>query len=164
MMMAFQNIAKSIASIQQSIDHILETTKNLPEETIRCNPTEDEWSILQILSHLAEAIPYWLGEVQTVVTMPGSKWGRGLQDPARLAAVTDTERLSVDDVKKHVEELKDEVESVLGNLDEETLSIESPHRNFIKFGNKPVSYIVDHFIDEHISGHYGQIKRNLSKI
>ncbi|MFF2288376.1 DinB family protein [Peribacillus butanolivorans] len=162
--MAYQSIGTSIQSFQQSIDHILETTANLSEKTIRCNPTEEEWSIMQILSHLAEAIPYWLGEVETVVATPGSKWGRGLQDPARLAAVTDTEKLSVDEVLKQVDELKYKVESGLGKLDEETLSKESPHRNFAKFGNKPVSYIVDHFIDEHVSGHYNQIKRNLSKI
>ncbi|MFD6440356.1 DinB family protein [Peribacillus sp. NPDC060186] len=162
--MAYQSIGTSIQSFQQSIDHILETTANLSEKTIRCNPTEEEWSIMQILSHLAEAIPYWLGEVETVVATPGSKWGRGLQDPARLAAVTDTEKLSVDEVLKQVDELKYKVEIGLGKLDEETLSKESPHRNFAKFGNKPVSYIVDHFIDEHVSGHYNQIKRNLSKI
>ncbi|MEJ9229435.1 DinB family protein [Peribacillus butanolivorans] len=162
--MAYQSIGTSIQSFQQSIDHILETTANLSEKTIRCNPTEEEWSIMQILSHLAEAIPYWLSEVETVVATPGSKWGRGLQDPARLAAVTDTEKLSVDEVLKQVDELKYKVESGLGKLDEETLSKESPHRNFAKFGNKPVSYIVDHFIDDHVSGHYEQIKRNLSKI
>lgn len=162
--MAYQEIGTSIQSVQQSIDHILETTANLPEETIRFKPAEDEWSIMQILSHIAEAIPYWLGEVDTVIAMPGAKWGRGLQDPARLAAVTDTDKLAVDDVMKQVEELKYKVQSGLGNLDEETLSKESPHRNFAKFGNKPVSYIVDHFIDEHVSGHYDQIKRNLSKI
>ncbi|MDQ7860252.1 DinB family protein [Peribacillus frigoritolerans] len=60
--MAYQEIGTSIQSIQHSIDHILETTANLPEETIRFKPAEDEWSIMQILSHLAEAIPYWLGE------------------------------------------------------------------------------------------------------
>ncbi|WP_342615266.1 DinB family protein [Peribacillus frigoritolerans] len=162
--MTYQEIGTSIQSVQQSIDHILETVTNLPEETIRFKPTDDEWSIMQILSHLAEAIPYWLGEVETVIAMPGAKWGRGLQDPARLAAVTDTDKIAVDDVMKQVEELKYKVESSLGNLDEETLSKESPHRNFAKFGNKPVSYIVDHFIDEHVSGHYDQIKRNLSKI
>ncbi|MEB2490024.1 DinB family protein [Peribacillus frigoritolerans] len=162
--MAYQEIGTSIQSVQRSIDHILETTANIPEETIRFKPAEDEWSIMQILSHLAEAIPYWLGEVETVIAMPGAGWGRGLQDPARLAAVTDTDKLAVDDVMKQVEELKYKVESGLGNLDEETLSKESPHRNFAKFGNKPVSYIVDHFIDEHVSGHYDQIKRNLSKI
>ncbi|ASS93573.1 DinB family protein [Peribacillus simplex] len=162
--MAYQEIGTSIQSVQQSIDHILETAANLPEETIRFKPADDEWSIMQILSHLAEAIPYWLGELENVIAVPGSKWGRGLQDPARLAAVTDTDKLAVDDVMKQVEELKYKVESSLGNLDEETLSKESPHRNFAKFGNKPVSYIVDHFIDEHVSGHYDQIKRNLSKI
>ncbi|MFB7640720.1 DinB family protein [Peribacillus butanolivorans] len=162
--MAYQSIGTSIQSFQQSIDHILETTANLSENTIRCNPTEEEWSIIQILSHIAEAIPYWLGEVETVVATPGSKWGRGLQDPARLAAVTDTEKLSVDEILKQVDELKYKVESGLGKLDEETLTKESPHRNFAKFGNKPVTYIVDHFIDDHVSGHYDQIKRNLSKI
>lgn len=162
--MAYQEIGISIQSVHQSIDHILETVANLPEETIRYKPADDEWSIMQILSHLAEAIPYWLGEVETVIAKPGAKWGRGLQDPARLAAVTHTDKLAVDDVLKQVEELKYKVESRLGNLDEETLSRESPHRNFAKFGNKPVSYIVEHFIDEHISGHYDQIKRNLSKI
>ncbi|MFE4703770.1 DinB family protein [Peribacillus simplex] len=162
--MAYQEIGTSIQSVQQSIDHILETAANLPEETIRFNPADDEWSIMQILSHLAEAIPYWLGEVENVIAMPGAEWGRGLQDPARLAAVTDTDKIAVDDVMKQVEDLKYKVESSLGNLDEETLSKESPHRNFAKFGNKPVSYIVDHFIDEHVSGHYDQIKRNLTKI
>ncbi|MDQ0879999.1 DinB family protein [Peribacillus sp. V2I11] len=162
--MAYQEIGTSILSVQQSIDHILETAANLPEETIRFKSADDEWSIMQILSHLAEAIPYWLGEVENVIALPGSKWGRGLQDSARLAAVTDTDKLAFDDVMKQVKELKYKVESSLGNLDEETLSKESPHRNFAKFGNKPVSYIVDHFIDEHVSGHYDQIKRNLSKI
>ena len=162
--MSYQTIGTSIPSIKQSINQILEVTANLSEETIRWNPSEQEWSILQILSHLTEAIPYWLSEIETVVAAPGSKWGRGLQDPSRLAAVTDTKNLSVEEVLKQIEELKQKVEDGLGKLDEETLSKESPHRNFEKFGNKPVSYIVDHFIDEHISGHYNQIKRNLSKI
>ena len=73
-----KTIDESIQSIQESINHILETVKGLSEETIRWNPTEEEWSIFQILSHLAEAIPYWLNEVQTVVSAPGSEWGRGL--------------------------------------------------------------------------------------
>lgn len=162
--MTYQAIGVSIPSINQSIDQILEVTATLSEETIRWNPSEDEWSILQILSHLTEAIPYWLSEVETVVAAPGSKWGRGLQDSNRLAAVTDPEKLSVEDVRKQIEELKQKVANGLGKLDEETLAKESPHRNFEKFGNKPVSYIVDHFIDEHISGHYNQIKRNLSKL
>ena len=118
--MTYQAIGVSIPSINQSIDQILEVTATLSEETIRWNPSEDEWSILQILSHLTEAIPYWLSEVETVVAAPGSKWGRGLQDSNRLAAVTDPEKLSVEDVRKQIEELKQKVENGLGKLDEET--------------------------------------------
>ena len=55
---------------------------------------------------------------------------------------------------KQVEELKYKVESGLQELRcRNTKAKESPHRNFAKFGNKPVSFIVDHFIDEHVAGH-----------
>lgn len=154
----------SIQSIQGSIEQILDTVNGLSEETIRWNPSEEEWSILQILSHLTEAIPYWLNEIHTVVTREGSEWGRGIQAPARLEAVTNPEKLSVEKVVTEVEALKEKVVVGLSGLDEEKLAKESPHRNFAKFGNKPVSFIVDHFIEEHIAGHYGQIQRNLSKL
>ena len=83
---------------------------------IRWNPSEEEWSILQILSHLVEAMPYWLGEVERVVAEPGSNWGRGLQDPARLAAVTDVENLSVMDVFAEVGKLSQKVASGFKSL------------------------------------------------
>src|SRR3954466_14001085 len=93
-----KTVNESIQHIQQSLHDILNVTKNLSEETIRWKPSEEEWSILQVLSHLVEGVPYWLGEVERVVAEPGSSWGRGLQDPARLEAVTDVENLSVMDV------------------------------------------------------------------
>ena len=162
--MGIKTINKSIQSIQESLNEILSITEDLSEETIRWNPTIEEWSILQILSHLGEAIPYWLGEVKRVVDAPGSAWGRGLQDAARLAAVTNMEELSVENVITEVAKLKQQVASELQELNEEKLQKESPHRNFAKFGNKPVSFIIDHFIEDHIAGHCAQIKRNLSKL
>jgi uncharacterized damage-inducible protein DinB len=159
-----KTVNESIQHIQQSLHDILIVTKNLSEETIRWKPSEAEWSILQVLSHLVEAVPYWLGEVERVVAEPGSSWGRGLQDPARLAAVTNTDELSVKDVLAEVGLLGQKVAIGLQGLDAETLKQESPHRNFAKFGNKPVSFIIDHFIEEHIAGHAKQIQRNLTKL
>ena len=154
---------ESIQSIQASLSEIISAVESLSEETIRRKPSEEEWSILQILSHLVEAVPYWLGEVERVVQVPGSDWGRGLQDSDRLAAVTDTEKLSVKQVIAEVALLGQDVESGLQGLTPEILKQESPHRNFAKFGHKPVSFIIDHFIEEHVAGHAGQIQRNLSK-
>jgi len=158
-----KTVNESIQSIQESLTEILIVAENLSEETIRWKPSEEEWSILQILSHLVEGVPYWLGEVERVVAEPGSSWGRGLQDPARLAAVTDIDKLSVKDVLAEVGQLSQKVASGL-ELDAETLKQESPHRNFAKFGNKPVSFIIDHFIEEHVAGHAKQIQRNLFKL
>ena len=162
--MATKTIEQSISSIQETINLIMDITEGLSEDMIRYKPSENEWSIIQILSHLAEAIPYWLSEIKHVTDAPGSQWGRGLQDPARLAAVSNPENLSIVKVKDEVAGLKQQVETGLIDLTEEQLREESPHRNFQKFGNKPVSFIIDHFIEEHLEGHYGQIKRNLSKL
>lgn len=162
--MPTSQVEKYINSIQSSTDDILNTISGLSEKTIRWNPTEEEWSILQILNHLNEATPYWLSEMETVLEKPGSEWGRSLDHPARLEAVESPEKLNVNEVIKEVEGLKAEVSERLSKVDDARLSEENPHRNFKKFGNKPVSFIVEHFIDEHTAKHHGQIERNLSKL
>ena len=81
-----------------------------------------------------------------------------------LAAVSNPGDLPFEKTLFDVFLLKDEVRVALSTLTEEQLKIESPHRNFAKFGNKPVSFMIGHFIDEHLAGHHGQIQRNLSKL
>lgn len=161
--MGAKTIQPSIESIKQSIDKMIETVSRLPEETIRLKPGEDEWSIMQIICHVLEAVPYWLGEIAKIKAQPGELWGRNHLQETRLAAVADTDRWTVDDVLEKLNDLKSQVEKELSLLDKETLAIESASRN-PNFGTKPISFIVDHLIDEHVSKHYGQIERNLSKI
>ncbi|PFD94687.1 DinB family protein [Bacillus cereus] len=158
-------INDSIETVKQSLDQILLKAKRLSEEVIRWNPTEEEWSIMQILCHLVEAVPYWLDEIELLLETPGKEWGRGLQQEDRLEAVNKdkVDSTSVSDVLKQLEELKYRVEQTLGKLDEEKLSLEAPSRN-PRFGTKPISFIVDHLLVEHTSKHFGQIERNLSKV
>lgn len=157
-------IMNSIQSIKVSIDDILGSVEILDEKAIRWNPTEEEWSILQILSHLNEAIPYWLDEIERVVTKPGSKWGRGLADDNRLAAVASPDQLEIKEEIKKIKEIQQLVSDRLTGLSETQLNDINPHRNFEKFGYKPVSFIIDHFLVEHVSNHSIQIKRNISKL
>lgn len=153
-----------IESINTSINDILKTVEENSEEVIRWNPTEEEWSILQILSHLTEATPYWLDEMENVLAKPGSEWGRGLKDPERLKAVDNPDALNVVEVTADVKKLKQTVSDRLSKVSDYQLKEENPHRNFEKFGNKPVSFIIEHFIVEHTANHYGQIQRNISKL
>ncbi|WP_245934854.1 hypothetical protein [Paranoxybacillus vitaminiphilus] len=42
------------------------------------------------------------------------------------------------------------------------MSVEAPHRN-PKFGVKPMTFLIEHFITEHLYNHGKQIERNISK-
>ena len=72
--------------------------------------------------------------------------------------------LKVDEEIAVLKGLKQQVADRLSNVSEAQLEEENPHRNFEKFGNKPVSFIIDHFIEEHVEKHNGQVQRNLSKL
>ncbi|WP_138415966.1 DinB family protein [Aquibacillus sediminis] len=162
--MAGSKVESYIESIHKSLDEMIADVQGLSEDVIRWNPSEEEWSILQILSHVNEATVYWLDELETILDTPGSEWGRGLQDPDRLRAVEAPENLNIDEVIKEVKGLKEQVRDRLSKVSDDRLTEENPHRNFKKFGNKPVSFLIEHFLVEHVEGHSGQIKRNLSKL
>lgn len=156
---------KAITSVSESIDRIIETVKGLSEETIRWNPTEDEWSIMQIMAHIVEALPYWVEEIDQLVQSPGKEWGRNHLHEPRLEAVrpATVDAVSVDEMLQKLEKVKQQVKDGIENLTAEQLAAEAPSKN-PNFGTKPLSFIIDHLIDQHVNKHEGQIQRNLSKV
>ncbi|MED0972882.1 DinB family protein [Bacillus paramycoides] len=163
-MMMTLKIKDSIKSVQQSLNQVIQKAEGLSDDVLRWNPTEEEWSVMQILCHLVEAVPYWLNEIEQLLETPEKEWGRGLQNGDRLAAVykSKIDSTSLSDVLKELEALKPQVAQTLNKLDEEKLAMEAPSRN-PRFGTKPILFIVDHLLVEHMSKHLGQIERNLSK-
>ncbi|KAA0759586.1 DinB family protein [Bacillus sp. SH5-2] len=157
-------IKDSIKSIQQSLNQVIQKVEGFSDDSLRWNPTEAEWSVMQILCHLVEAVPYWLDEIEQLLENPGKEWGRGLQDGDRLAAVNKSkvDSTSLSNVLIELEALKSQVAQTLNKLDKEKLALEAPSRN-PRFGTKPILFIVDHLLVEHTSKHLGQIERNLSK-
>ncbi|WP_227937424.1 DinB family protein [Alkalihalobacillus deserti] len=155
----------NITSVNESIDRIIETVKGLSEETIRWKPTEDEWSIMQIMAHIVEALPYWVDEIEQLVETPGNEWGRNHLHEPRLEAVKPetVDAISVDEMIKQLEQVKQTVQSGIENLTPEQLAAEATSVN-PNFGTKPLSFIIDHLIDQHVNKHEGQIQRNLSKL
>ncbi|WP_083711645.1 DinB family protein [Domibacillus epiphyticus] len=154
----------AVISTSESIDRIIETVRGLSEETIRWKPAEGEWSIMQILAHVAEALPYWVGEINQLVQTPGKEWGRNHLHEPRLQAVSHetVDAISVNEMIQKLEDVKQLVKDGIANLTPEQLEAEAPSRN-PNFGTKPVSFIIDHLIDQHVNKHEGQIQRNLSK-
>ncbi|ESU71763.1 MULTISPECIES: DinB family protein [Geobacillus] len=157
-------LQSSTATVKETIDNIAELVQSLSEELIRWKPSADEWSVAQILSHLNEAIPYWIEEIKRIKHDASVTWGRGLTDETRLAAVAETHvnALSTAELLAQLKTIPAAVEHLFQQLDEHDLSVVAPSRN-PKFNGQPLQFIIDHLIVEHVQKHLSQIERNVRK-
>lgn len=155
----------SSKAVNETIKKMIECVQGLSEETVRWNPSKEEWSIMQIIAHVAEAIPYWLGEIEKIKENPSVQWGRGITDEVRVQSVSEENisSLSIESVLHELKAATEQTADVLNELTQEQLAIVAPCRN-PRFDGKPVEFIISHLIVEHAEKHYGQIQRNLSKL
>lgn len=156
---------KDIKSVKEDINEIVTIVKDLDESTIRWNPTEDEWSILQIVVHVEEAIPFWLKDIEAIKADPTKKWGRDVKHEGRLYAVSEENinNVTVDKALNDVEKIPFAVKQTLEKLTDEDTKLVAPSYN-PNFDGKPVQFVIDKLVVGHVNGHLGQIKRNLSKL
>lgn len=156
---------QAIRDVEKAINEMVNTVKDLSEDTIRWKPSAEEWSIMQVIAHVAEAIPFWLGEIRQIIQSPKDVWGRDHTNKIRLEAVDEAavDQLAVENVIKDLENIPAQTEETLSKLTDEQLQLIAPSRN-PNFDGKPVQFIIDKLIVGHIQGHNEQIQRNLSKI
>ncbi|PLS18540.1 hypothetical protein CVD28_05215 [Bacillus sp. M6-12] len=146
------------SEIEIEIDQITKLVDGISDEKLFWKPSEDEWSIVQVLAHVEEILNYWVDELNRVISTPDAAWGRGFDDPARLDAVRQAHTRSFPEVMEGIGKAKNKVLTAFNEYKEQDLSIEAPHRN-PKFGVKNMHFLVEHFIVEHLEKHITQIKR-----
>jgi uncharacterized damage-inducible protein DinB len=156
------NIQEAIQSTQQSLESIITASQELSSEALNWKPAEDKWSVMEVLVHVDEAIPYWLDELNNLLETPGTEWGRGLQDERRLAALAAVGSRSLEEVLASIKKSKEQVALVLGPITDDELKQESPSRN-PRFGTKPLSFVIQHLLVDHAASHVGQIARNIEQ-
>lgn len=161
--MVQEKIEKYIELTEQKLQQMLEIVGRLPEERLRRKPSADAWSVMEVLCHVEEATVYWLEEFIRVVEAGGGEWGRGLQHEGRLAAVARADERQLSEVYESLSHVAVSAKQILLKYQDQDLELEAPHRN-AKFGTKPMSFLLDHFLIEHLDIHIGQIKRNLVEI
>lgn len=148
---------------KQLVDRILVRVQALPEDRLRKKPSEEAWSVMEILCHVEEVLVYWPEELARVLGNKGGDWGRGLQDERRLAAIARADQRTPEDVAEGIRLAGETAHSKLASMTEQDFRLEAPHRN-PKFGVKPMSFLADHFIVEHLEGHIRQIERTLAAV
>ncbi|RNB80248.1 DinB family protein [Brevibacillus fluminis] len=147
--------------IFQLIDDIVQVVQPLTETELHWKATDDVWSVMEILCHVEEIIPYWLLEIQSVLQSPQSEWGRNHLHEGRLTAVAKAKQRTKADILQGIEGTKNVVHAIMGALTDEALAIEAPSRN-PRWGTKTMSFVLNHLVVEHLQSHLGQINRTVA--
>jgi uncharacterized damage-inducible protein DinB len=148
--------------LQVITSEILAEVDRLPPEIINWIPAEGVWSVMDILCHIREFVPFWTGEIVRMARRPEEKWGRDHTDTARLAAVTNTAANKLEDVVADIRRAVRRSAEALNDLSDADLAVEATSKN-PRWGLKPASFVVDHLLVEHVEKHLGQIRRNVTQ-
>lgn len=159
------DMKQSIQTFEKAIDNMIAFLLEKEEKNLFIQPSEKEWSVMQIAAHVIEAIPFWLDDVQSLLIVPHGKWGRNHEHAGRLAAVQPevVNELKVDEIIEHLRELISPVVTTLNQITEADLEIVAPSYN-PNFENKSLQFIIDVLIVNHAAGHYDQMVRHYDKV
>ena len=87
------------ARLQSAAAEMLDEVSRLRPELITWKPADDVWSVMVILCHVQEFVPFWTAQTLQVVRHPDRLWGRDHTNKDRLAAVENTADRRLSDVE-----------------------------------------------------------------
>ena len=120
-------------------------------------PTGERWEAGQVWAHLAEFIPYWIGEARTVVEGAGhgpTRFGRTKSDAGRLAAIERDRRSDRFALWARVEADLSTLRHFLEDLDDQAWQAVGRHPTL---GEMSLPGIVDEFLVGHLEQHADQL-------
>jgi len=154
-------MSEQAVRLQETTTEMLNEVESLPPELIHWIPGPGVWSIMDILCHVREFLPFWTAETLRIACGTGDQWGRTHADEARLAAVANTASVRLDDVAKDIRREVRHAADALNQLSDADLAAEATSRN-PRWGLKPAFFIVDDLLVHHVEKHLGQIRRNIA--
>jgi len=154
--------SESAARLEAAADALLTEVASLPSDLITWKPADDVWSVIEILCHVAEFVPYWTSQTLQIVRQPDDQWGRNHTDTARLDAVQRASSRSLSQVVIAIRSGVQKSAAAIRELSDADLAIEAMSRN-PRWARQPASFIVGHLLIEHVEKHLSQIRRNVKQ-
>ncbi len=96
-----------------------------------------------------------------MVAEPGRIFGRTAEDEGRLRGISEHETDSLEEVKAALPGSYARLTGVLGRLKDSDLELTGRH---VRYGEKPLAWVVEEFETGHLQGHVEQIKRCLEMV
>ena len=153
-----QTQAQRLERVVAQLDNMLRQPEEA--ERLRTHPGKDEWSVMQILGHLAESVPYWLDNCRNLIAATGEPpvIGRGLVAPERLVGVELGATGELDELLPRVES---EIRAAAQAIRRMSPAERSKTGLHIRDGELTVAQVIERFIITHVEGHLAQIQAAL---
>lgn len=163
--MTIEKLKEDSTNIKSIIDQMISLIESTETPLLYKKPSKEEWSAMQIASHVIEAVEFWVADLEALLIVPGAKWGRNHEHVRRLAAVEANyvASLSKEQISNRLQSLIPLTERALVKVQVEDLEKIAPSYN-PNFDGKPLSFLIDHLIVKHVESHLGQIERHLAKV
>jgi uncharacterized damage-inducible protein DinB len=149
--------ARRLESVYSQLMDLLQR----PDATrrLRAAPGLDAWSALQVLGHMAEMIPYWLGHCRALIAAhEPPRFGRTLDAPERLAAVAPE---TLKQPEALVGLLEAEIQAAAKTLRQLTPAERRKAGIHVKRGRMNVDEILEQLVVAHAEDHLEQVRKAL---
>ena len=118
---------------------------------------ESSWYPPELLAHVAEMVPYWMGQIERILEgyPEPVPFGRVQTDVERIAAIGRDRALPVGDLFDHIATRTDAAAGRLGELSAEQLERRGTHPTR---GEMTVGAVVERMLINHIGEHVEQLE------
>lgn len=118
---------------------------------------ESDWGPKEVLAHVAEMVPYWLSQIDTVLAGPPEPvtFGRVATDPGRIERIGLDRSLPAGELFARIDRSLADVEARLEQLDP---ADEARLGSHTRLGEMPVGAMFERFIVGHVEDHVRQLE------
>jgi DinB family protein len=124
---------------------------------------ESTWGPKEVLAHVGEMLPYWLGQVEAILAAPAADgppaFGRVATDENRLARIGDDRRLPAGELMDRIGASAATVGARMGELTSAELERSGAHP---RLGEMTIPAIFERFMISHLEEHLRQLTEILA--
>ena len=148
--------------LEDAVEGLIGRVERLGADHLYQGPGPGEWSAMQVLAHVAEAVPYWARQARMVASRSEDDlpFGRTHDDTDRIAAVERHAHDPLDEVLPRLRTGLAEAVATLRAIPAEGWSRVGRHA---RRGEMTVQQIVDQFLVSHVEEHALQIEAALGR-
>ena len=157
------DVEQQVRRLEAAVDDVLRLAQNAPLAALHADPGGDDWSVMKVLAHLAELLPYWSRQAREVAArdLDNQPFGRTHEDPDRIAAVEDHAHDTLEMVVPRVRAGRDEAVATIRGLDARGWARTARHA---RRGEMSVEQFVGEFLVSHAEEHARQAADALARV